>query len=138
MPALIYPNSGSLWLAAIVQTALAASVLSLFQVGVVTLSATTTKAELEAAEADYTGYATETIATWFDPLLNPLGGASIESGLKQFSIDAPYTVDNVIQGWWVEDSTGDLVCAGDFATPKPLVGAGDGIPFNIELVFGGG
>lgn len=137
MPALIYPNSGSLWLAAIVQTALAASVMSLFQVGTVTLTATTVKADLEAAEADYTGYAAQTITTWFDPLLNPLGGASIESGLLQFAIATPYTVPNTIQGWWVEDSTGALVCAGDFTVPKPLVGAGDGIPFNLELVFGG-
>lgn len=137
MPALIYPNSGALWLAAVVQAALAASVLSLFQTGSITLSANTTKAELEAAEADYTGYAVETITAWFDPLLNPAGGASIESGLVQFMIDAPYTVPNSIQGWWLEDSAGDLVCAGDFATTKNLVGAGDGIPMNVELIFGG-
>lgn len=137
MPAIQYPNAGALWLAGIVQTALAASVLSLYQVGSITLGPLTTKAELEAAEADYTGYATETITTWFDPLLNALGGASIESGLKQFQIDAPYTVPNTIQGWWIEESGGELVCAGDFTTPKALVGAGDGIPFNVELIFGG-
>lgn len=137
MPALIYPNSGSLWLAAIVKTALALSTMHLYQTGSVVLSAATTKAELVAAVANYTGYALQTITAWFAPLLNPLGGASIESGLLQFQIDAPYTVDNVIQGWWVEDAGNDLVCAGDFTTPKALVGAGDGIPFNVELIFGG-
>lgn len=137
MPALIYPNSGSLWLAAIVQTALAASVMHLFQTGSVVLSAATVLADLEAAEADYTGYVEQTITAWFDPLLNPLGGASIESGLLQFAIASPYTVDNVIQGWYVQDSADALVCAGDFTTPKALVGAGDGIPFNVELIFGG-
>jgi hypothetical protein len=134
---LLYPNVGSLWLAGIVQTALAASEIRLYQTGSVTLSALTVLADLTAAEADYTGYAAEAVATWFDPLLNPLGGASIESGLVQFQIDAPYTVSNEIQGWWVETAGGTLVCAGDFAVAKSLVGAGDGIPFNVELIFGG-
>lgn len=137
MPALIFPNAGSLWLAGVVQGELANSVLSLFQADAIVLTAATTKADLEGAEADYTGYATQTITAWLDPLLNPAGGASIESGLKQFAITTPYTVSNVIQGWWVETATGDLVCAGDFSVPKALVGAGDGIPFNVELVFGG-
>lgn len=137
MPAIIYPNSGALWLAAVVQTALAASVLHLYQAGSVVLSVATTKTELTAAEADYTGYSDQTITTWFDPLLNPAGGASIESGLKQFAIASPYTVPNTIGGWWIEDSTGALVCAGEFPVPRSLVGAGDGIPMNVELIFGG-
>lgn len=137
MPSQIYPNEGALWLAGVVQTALAASNMKLFQTGSVTLTAVTTLAELDAAECDYTGYAAEAIATWFDPLLNPLGGASIESGLLQFQIDAPYTVSNIVQGWYLVESGGGLVCAGDFATPRQLVGAGDGIPFNVELIFGG-
>jgi len=92
---------------------------------------------LASNEADYTGYAFAALATWFDPLLNPAGGASIESGLQQFAIASPYTVPNVISGWWVQDSGGDLVCAGNFADDKPLAGAGDGIPMNVELIFGG-
>jgi len=137
MPAILYPNTGSLWLAGVVQAALANSEVHLFQSGSVTLTPLTVLADLTAAEADYTGYALETVTAWFDPLLNPLGGASIESGLLQFSIDAPYTVSNMIGGWWVEETGGELVCAGEFPTPRPLAGAGDGIPFNIELVFGG-
>ena len=137
MPAQVYPNSGSLWLAGVVQTALANSDLKLFQVGALVLGPTTTVALLDAEECDYTGYVEQTIVSWFAPLLNPLGGASIESGLHQFAIAAPYTVPNTVQGWYLVDSTGDLVCAGDFATPRELVGEGDGIPFNIELIFGG-
>jgi len=137
MPTLIYPNAGALWLAGVVQTALAASEMKLFQSGTITLSPATTLAQLDAVIANYTGYATQTITAWFAPLLNPLGGASIESGLLQFAIAAPYTVPNTIQGWYLVDAGGDLVCAGDFATPKELVGAGDGIPFNVELIFGG-
>lgn len=136
MPALIYPNAGALWLAGIVQTALAASEIHLFQSTMAELTPATTLAELQAEEADFTGYAAETIAAWFDPLLNPLGGASIESGLVQFAIAAPYTVPNVVSGWWIEEAGGDLVCAGNFSVDKSLVGAGDGIPMNIELIFG--
>jgi len=137
MPVLIYPNAGSLWLAGKVRTALAASEIRLFKAGEISLGPTTTLAELVAAEADYTGYGPEAIAAWFPPLLNPLGGSSIESGLVQFDISSPYTVPNVVAGWWIEDSTGALVVAGEFASTKALVGEGDGIPFNVELVFGG-
>jgi hypothetical protein len=136
MPAILYPNSGALWLAGVVKTALINSVLHLFQSGDVTLTPLTTLDELEDAECDYTGYVEQTIAAWLSPLLNPLGGASIESGLKQFSIAAPYTVTNMAGGWWIQDSTAALVCAGEFPTPRPLAGAGDGVPFNVELVFG--
>lgn len=133
----VYPNEGALWLAGVVRTALAASHMNLFQNGTVTLSPSTTLAQLTAVVADYTGYAEQDIATWFAPLLNPLGGASIESGLLQFAIAAPYTVSNTIQGWYLTNAADELVCAGDFAAPRDLVGAGDGIPFNVELIFGG-
>lgn len=134
----IYPNVGALFIAETMQTALAGASLQLFQTGSVTLSQSTTKSDLDDAEADYTGYTPggQTITAWMDPLLNPVGGASIESGLFQFSIDAPYTTPNTIQGWYIVESGGTLVCAGDFASTKPLVGAGDGIPFNVELIFG--
>ena len=134
---LIYPNEGSLWVAGIVQTALAGSDMHLFQSGSVTLGPLTTLVDLDAAEADYTGYAAQNIAAWTDPLLNGLGGASIEAGLLQFAIAAPYTVPNMIQGWYLTETGGDLVCAGDFAVLKGLAGAGDGIPFNVTLRFGG-
>lgn len=137
MTPLIYPNSGSLWLAGIVQTALAASEMHLYKSGTVVLSPLTDLADLTAAEADYTGYAAQAIATWFAPLLNGLGGASIESGLLQFAIGAPYTVGNMIQGWFLTETGGALVCAGDFASVKGLAGAGDGIPFDVTLRFGG-
>ena len=118
MTPLIYPNSGSLWLAGIVQTALAASDMHLFKTGTVPLTPLTELTDLDAVEADYTGYAAQTIAAWFAPLLNGLGGASIESGLLQFAITAPYTVGNMIQGWYLTETGGDLVCAGDFSTVK--------------------
>lgn len=136
MPTMLYPNSGALALAANVQTFLANSDLHLFQSGSVVLGPGTTLAELDGAEADYTGYSVITIASWLAPLLNPLGGASIECGTQQFAIASPYTVSNVIQGWYLTESGGDLICAGDLPQPVALVGAGDGIPLNVQLVFG--
>lgn len=135
----LYPNVGALWVAAQMQAALAASKLGLFQSGTITLQASTTLADITAVEADYTGYVAggQTITTWTDPLLNPAGGASIESGLFQFAIASPYTVPNSIQGWFITETGGELVCAGDFPQPKAMVGAGDGIPFNVELIFAG-
>lgn len=135
---LLYPNSGALWLAALVATALVDSVVSLFQGGgEVPLSGTTTLAELEAVEADYTGYAPIDVAAFLDPLLATAGGATIRSPLMQPMIESPYTTPNTIQGWWLETTGGELVCAGDFPAPKGLVGPGDGIPFIVSLTFGG-
>jgi hypothetical protein len=136
MATMLYPNAGALAIAEAIQTLLAGSDLHLFQSGSVSLTPSTTLAELDAVEADFTGYAVITIAAWLDPLLNPLGGASIECGTQQFAIAAPYTVSNVIQGWYLTETGGDLICAGDFPQPVALVGAGDGIPVNVQLVFG--
>src|SRR5262245_58134589 len=105
MPTMLYPNVGALRLATLLQTDLANSEIHLFQSGTVTLSTSTVLADLTAVEADFTGYAAEVIATWLDPLLNGSGGASIESGTVQFAIVTPFTVSNVIQGWWLEDVT---------------------------------
>lgn len=135
MNPLQYPNSGALLLAGVVQTALAASEVHLYQAGTIVLGPTTTLADLTAEEADFTGYAAVTVANWLDPLLSELGGAAIDSGLNDFAITAPYTVPNVIQGWWVQDAGGDLCVAGDFPVNKGIAGAGDGVRFNIELVL---
>ena len=137
MPVILYPNAGSIELASVVQAALANSEIHLFQAGSVTLAPGTTLAELVAAECDFTGYAPATVTAFNDPLLSPFGGAQIGSGTKQFAIDAPYTVSNVVQGWWLEDSGGNLICAGEFPSLISLVGAGDGIPIDVNLVFGG-
>lgn len=135
---LIYPNVGALWLAELVQAALANSVVSLFQGdGSFALEPTTVKADLEAVEADYTGYVAIAVVAFNNPLLDQGGGASIRSPLLQPMIASPYTVPNTIQGWWLEETGGDLICAGDFPAPRPLVGAGDGIPFIVELAYGG-
>lgn len=133
----IYPNSGVLWGAGLLQTALANAEIHLYQDGMgVVLSNATTLAELAAAEADFTGYAPVTITAWQDPLLNPLGGAGTDSGLHQFAAGAPYTVANVIKGGWIETAGGVLVTAWDYDAPRSISGPGDGVPVDMILVFG--
>lgn len=132
-----YPNAGALWLAGKVKTALVNCKLRLFKDGEgITVGPTLTAAALVAAEADYTGYAAITVAAMSAPLLNPLGGASISTSTQQFATASPYTDPNVIGGGWLEDSTGALVMAWSYDQPKSMVGAGDGIPVEMILLFG--
>jgi len=134
-----YPNSATLVIAELVRAELALSKLRLFQDGFVP-SVSTVSADLVAAEADYTGYTAggETITAWLAPLLNPLGGASIDMPTEQFAAVAPYTVGNVIGGWWIEDAAGVVYAIGTFAEPIPVGAAGQGFPMAVTLVFPNG
>lgn len=137
MDVIKYPSAGALWLAGIVRTALAGCKIRLFKDGEgIVVGPALTLAALEAAEADFTGYAEITVANMTAPLLNPLGGASISTSTQQFAMAAPYTTPNVIAGGWIETATGDLVMAWSYGEPKSLVGAGDGIPVEEILLFG--
>lgn len=132
-----FPNSAALAIAALVQTELALSKLRLFKNGF-TPSVSTTRAELIAEEADFTGYPAggSAITAFLDPILNPLGGASIDWPTEQFAPASPFTVGNVIGGWWIEDAGGTLVYAiGTFAAPIPMNAAGQGLPLAGSLVF---
>jgi hypothetical protein len=138
--AFLYPNVGALWLAGIVQTAMAGSTVDLFQAGQgIILGPTTALADLTDVTvlANFTGYAQQTVAAWLGPFLDSGGGAAIDSGEVYFATGAPYTVENNIQGWFVTDVGGTvLICAGDFAAIKGMAGAGAAIMFIIHLAFG--
>jgi len=132
-----FPNSATAWLANEVLALLEASKIRLWQDGELTPSIATTRAELIAAEATYTGYPAggEELDAWFAPLHNPLGGSSIDSPKVQFDTASPYTVSNVIGGWWVETAGGQLVVIGSFPEPIPMSGAGAGFPISASLIF---
>lgn len=134
---IIYPNTGALWGAGLLRTALATSEIHLFKAGMgVAITPALVLADLEAAEADYTGYAAEEVTAFAAPLLNPLGGASIDSGSVQFAIASPYTDGNVIGGGWIQTSGGVLVAAWDYDPTRSLTGPGDGVPVDLFLLFG--
>ena len=63
-----YPTSATKWLALLVQAELEASKLRLWQAGLLTPSIATTRTQLLAAEATYTGY--------------PAGGVELDSNCK--------------------------------------------------------
>lgn len=135
-----YPNSGALAVAGLVRTALALSELRLFKSDF-TPSISSTLAAFQAAQADYTGYVADGVAitAFFAALLNPAGGASIDSPTVQFAAASPYTVGNVVGGWYLVDAAGTTVYAfGTFQTPIPIGAAGQGFPMNLTLVFPNG
>lgn len=132
-----FPNGAAIAIATLVQSELALSKIRLFKTGF-TPSPSTTLAELEAEEVAFTGYPAggETVTAFLDPVLNPLGGASIDWPTVQFASASPYTTSDVAGGWWLEDATGTTVYAiGTFAAPIPIGGAGTGFPLSGSLVF---
>ena len=135
-----FPNQGALEVASLVRAALAPSSLRLFKSDF-TPSVSSTFDDFEANKCDFTGYPATGIVlpTWFAPVLNPAGGASIDSPTVQFATAAPYTVSNLVGGWYVVADTNDqVIAAGTFANPIPMGAANQGFPMNVTLVFPNG
>lgn len=139
---MFYPNSATLQMATELRTALAASKLHLYKsttTGDVNFVPTvsTTKAELQAAECDFDGYDNTgvTITNFNTPLLDPAGGASIQSPIIQI----PWTHDtldvgNIVRGFWLEDAGGIVRAIGQFPVDQPVQGPGQGVELNFKLV----
>jgi hypothetical protein len=136
MTGTFYPLLATLWIAGLVQTALAGSKLRLFQ-NSITPTINTTIAELEAAEADFSGYSEKTITAFLAPYLG-VTGANINSPLLQFDSATPFSVSNSIGGAWIEDSTGDLVSVITFPEPVAMGAVGQSLPVSQVLSFGTG
>lgn len=128
---------GALQLGTYLAADLADAEVHLFQVDVISITPNTTLAELEAIEADFTGYAPATVATWIGPMLAPITGAMVQSPTLEFGIDAPYTVPNNIMGWWLQDSLGNLLMIGTPPDPVPMVGPGNLWAFSVAVATGG-
>lgn len=137
MAALWYPLDGCLQNATERRTAFAAMVAHLYKSTLVPTIGTTL-ADLTAAEADFDGYATQTMTTWFPPIFAPGSGYLIQSPQVQFSyVDDTGHVTNTIGGAYFVDATGKLrmILA---LQPTEYIGFavnGDGWTFNIIDVF---
>jgi hypothetical protein len=91
------------------QTALASSVVHLYKQGF-NPTPSTPLADYTAQEADYTGYATQTITAFADPILAPGSGYQIQGPLQQFVwTGALPGVSNNIAGAYLVDSGGTLI-----------------------------
>ncbi len=128
----IYPKTGALKIAAALVTLLSTGSLKLFKNNL-TLTPNTTKAELAAAEADFSGYAAEAITAPDDAYIDRSGGASVIVPTVEFVFDgtdlSPTT--NLIYGWWLEDTDADLFTCGKFDEPIPMAAAGDALPLMV-------
>lgn len=86
-------------------------------------------------ECTFTGYASITISL-FDPAGWYSQGAAVQyaNPTGVFSTASPYTVGEVVYGWYISEGVSPLfICGGLFATPIPMVGLGDQIIVNAPL-----
>jgi len=86
-------------------------------------------------EADFTGYAAETLTAWNTPILAPGTGYMIGSPLVQFEVGAAPSVTNVINGCYLVDAAGDLRMVVIFTSPIPMQLDGQGLPINLVWLF---
>lgn len=126
-----------MFLAETVRGALAASVLRLYTALTGPLGSSTVLASF--TEATFSGYVAKTIANFLPPYIDPLGGASIQTGTQQFNWETPGVGAPVVEtvlGFYLEDSTGVLIIAGTFDGPVAMAAVGDAIPMNLTLNYG--
>lgn len=118
-----------------IRTALANSVLHLFQSDLVP-EPSTPLADYTAAEADYAGYAAVTMTAWNAPILAPGTGYMIGSPLVQFAwVSGGGDPQNTIGGCYLVDAAGKLRLTVIFTNPIPMQQAGQGIPLNLVWLF---
>jgi len=122
MIGVFYPRAGQQWLAGLVRTALAASKIRLFQSTLVA-DDLTDLATLEAAEADYDGYAEIALAAWGAVYQSPLGAAT-QSPQVQFQPTGS-VVTNSIGGAWIETAGGIVIQIVKFDDPGVSMASAD-------------
>lgn len=147
MAVTVYPRSAALVIADQVRGIVAGGALHLVKESF-NPTDLTTLAEMDAIEADYSGYAAKTIAAWGASYTPPEGGAAIRSGEQQFNFvpETPPTPDvtNLIYGWYytLASEVGPpavpvrLFVVGTFDNPQPMSALGDATFVNIQLGFG--
>lgn len=130
-----FPLEGCQTSAAATRTALANSVMHLFQQSL-SPDPSTPLTDYTAAEADYDGYAAITMAAWNAPILAPGTGYMIGSPLVQFAWEFDEeSVGNVIKGAYLVDAAGKLRLTVIFTDLIPMEMAGQGIPLNVVWLF---
>jgi len=109
------------------------SVVRLFK-NTITPTPSTPVADLEAAEADFTGYGAVTIAEpqTASPGLNFWG----VMGNAIFTVaGGPPIEGNVIGGYWLETADGILIISESFAVPVTLSAFGHYLDLNVIVPF---
>jgi hypothetical protein len=141
MPAIVfYTRAAANTKAAAIKTALALSKLRLVKSSLVP-NVNTTKAQLVAAEADFSGYTAGgyVLTAWTGPVNNAGSGAIITPPAVNPAYVEPDPgpgVANAIGAWWVEDAAGNVRLVGTFADPISLGQNGDGFTWLTQVVEG--
>lgn len=133
------PLTGGVFIAGLMQTALAASKLRLIT-GTFNPGPNDTLTELEAQEATFSGYTSGgyELTVWLDPSYSPYGGVAIVSPQINVQWIAPESdpVQNTITGFFLVDATGNLIQDGTFTNPEFLGVTGDAFVITIAELFG--
>lgn len=132
------PKQGLMADAAEWKAALAGAKVRLFKDGEITLTAGTTLAELNAAEADYDGYVAAGIAitAFNDPIALSGNRAAVVGETVQFNyVDDTGHVANDIAGWYLVDSDGVLRGAGMLPEVVTLASNDDGLAVVPKRIF---
>lgn len=118
-----------------VQTYLADSDLRLF-VNNVTVSPNLVIGSL--TQASFTGYAAKNYVTVPAPVKDPTnGGVSIFLGSNVFAASADIDPAQTVYGWYLTDTGGALIAAGNLPTPIQIRYDGDSVPIQVTLNFPG-
>jgi hypothetical protein len=129
------PLVGGMFVALLMQTALAASKLRLIGTAF-TPSPQDTLAAMESIEIAFSGYTSGgyALADWLNPVNDPQGGVSIQSPTVQPQVASGGTAGTVY-GWFLVDATGSLIANGTIGNPIGMVNVGDGFPISVKLWY---
>lgn len=86
---------------------------------------------------DFTGYADLTLTAIGTPFLDPTNGTVTLTAAHTFAVGATPTIFNDVFNWWIVDSAGVLLCAGQFTNQIPMQRLGDALPIQIGIVLFG-
>lgn len=87
-------------------------------------------------EATFTGYAPVTLTAFSAPYLTDDDQGAANSPLATFAPASPFTVGEIVHGWFVVDATGDLVMAGRFDAPQNMNASGQLLQVLVRFVLG--
>lgn len=90
----------------------------------------------DLTEATFTGYARAAVATFSANYFTAEDYAACNSPLASFAPAAPYTIQEVIYGWYYLDANGDLALAGRFDGPQAMDGPGQLLELLVRYIQG--
>lgn len=129
--------SGALVEATAAQTRMATGKMHLFKSGFFPTSANVL-ADFTAQECDFDGYAAVTFTSWNAPVLAGTG-YMIYAPTQTFAyVDGSTHIGNSVGGYWLEDTTGDLVGFTTFDPAEPCTANGQAVIRTPTLLYPAG